>query len=38
MINVLLVEDEELIRQGMRYTTPWEQYGCEVIGEAKRWR
>lgn len=35
MINVLLVEDEELIRQGMRYTTPWEQYGCEVIGEAK---
>ena len=35
MINVLLVEDEELIRQGMRYTTPWEKYGCEVIGEAK---
>lgn len=35
MINVLLVEDEELIRQGMRYTIPWDQYGCEVIGEAK---
>ena len=35
MIKVLLVEDEELIRQGLRYTTPWEQYGCEVIGEAK---
>lgn len=33
-MKVLLVEDEEVIRQGMRLTTPWQDYGCEVIGEA----
>lgn len=35
MIKVLLVEDEELIRRGLKETTPWENYGCQVIGEAK---
>lgn len=33
-MKVLLVEDEEVIRQGLRLTTPWGDYGCEVIGEA----
>lgn len=34
MYKVILVEDEPLIREGLRTTTPWEAYGCEVIGEA----
>ena len=34
MYKVLLVEDEELIRQGLKLTTPWADYGCRVIGEA----
>lgn len=34
MIRILIVEDEELIRNGLRLTTPWTQFGCEVIGEA----
>lgn len=34
MMKVLLVEDEELIRLGLRETTPWEEYGCELVGEA----
>ena len=27
MIRVLLVEDEELIREGLRLTTPWQEIG-----------
>lgn len=34
MIKVLLVEDEELILQGLKLTTPWESMDCRVIGEA----
>lgn len=34
MIRVLLVEDEELIREGLKLTTPWEEWGMEVVGEA----
>ena len=34
MIRVLLVEDEELIREGLRLTTPWQEWGMEVVGEA----
>lgn len=33
-MKVLLVEDEEIIRRGLKLTTPWSKYGCEVIGEA----
>lgn len=34
MIKVILVEDEALIREGLRDTVPWEAFGCQVIGEA----
>ncbi len=34
MIKILIVDDEDYIRQGMRYTIPWEDYGMEIIGEA----
>ena len=34
MIKVVLVEDEELIRQGMKLTMEWEKFDCQVIGEA----
>lgn len=34
MYKVILVEDEPIIREGLRTTTPWADYGCEVIGEA----
>lgn len=34
MIRVLLVEDEELIREGLKLTTPWKEWGMEVVGEA----
>lgn len=34
MYSVLLVEDEEIIRNGIRLSIPWEEYGCHVVGEA----
>lgn len=34
MIGVVIVEDESYIRKGMVVTTPWEELGCKVIGEA----
>lgn len=34
MIKVVIVEDEELIRQGMKLTMEWEKFDCRVIGEA----
>jgi two-component system response regulator YesN len=35
MIGIVIVEDEAYIRKGMVLTTPWEEFGCKVIGEAK---
>lgn len=35
MFKVLLVEDEDVIRKGIRYSIPWEEYGCTVVGEAR---
>ncbi|MCF8020700.1 DNA-binding response regulator [Petrocella atlantisensis] len=35
MIGIVIVEDEAYIRKGMVLTTPWQEFGCEVIGEAK---
>lgn len=34
MYKVILVEDEPIIREGLRTTTPWADYGCQVVGEA----
>lgn len=34
MYNVLIVEDEEIIRRGIASTVPWETYKCTVAGEA----
>ena len=34
MFRVLIVEDEEILRRGIRYAVPWEQHGCAVVGEA----
>lgn len=33
-MRVFWVEDENLIREGLRLTTPWEKWGLEVVGEA----
>lgn len=35
MIKVLVVEDEQLVRKGLVLTTPWNDYGYEVAGEAQ---
>lgn len=34
MLKVFLVEDESLIREGLRDKIPWEQYGYRFVGEA----
>lgn len=34
MYRVLLVEDEEIIRHGIRHSIPWEEFSCCVAGEA----
>ena len=34
MLKVFLVEDESVIREGLRDKIPWEQYGFRFIGEA----
>lgn len=34
MIEIVIIEDETYIRKGMVVTTPWEDLGCKVIGEA----
>lgn len=35
MYRVVLVEDEDIIRKGIRNSVPWEEYNCRVIGEAR---
>ena len=35
MYRVLLVEDEEIIRKGIRYSVPWEECGCG--GRGREW-
>jgi len=34
MYKVLLIDDEPIIRKGLKNTIPWESYGCAVCGEA----
>ncbi len=38
MYKVLLVEDEERIRRGLKASFPWEKNGCVVVGEAANGR
>lgn len=35
MITVVLVEDEEYLRREIALTTPWQELGCTLIGEAE---
>lgn len=34
MLKVVVIEDEIMLRNGLLYTMPWEEWGCEVIGHA----
>lgn len=34
MLKVFLVEDESVIREGLRDNIPWKEYGFEFVGEA----
>ncbi|MDI4644303.1 response regulator [Cohnella hashimotonis] len=34
MIQALIVDDESLVRKGMRLFFPWEKYGVQIAGEA----
>jgi len=35
MLSVIVVEDERVLRKGLVLTTPWEKYGCKIVGEAE---
>lgn len=35
MIRVLIIDDEEIIREGLKKTVDWESMGCVVAGEAE---
>ncbi|TBL75350.1 response regulator [Paenibacillus thalictri] len=35
MYKVIIVEDEWLVREGLKTTIAWEQIGCELAGEAE---
>lgn len=34
MYTILIVDDEWLVREGLKQTIPWEEIGCRLIGEA----
>ena len=34
MVRVLIVDDEYIMRQGLKYMIDWEQEGYEIVGEA----
>jgi two-component system, response regulator YesN len=35
LIKVLIVDDEEIIREGLKRTIDWESMGCIIVGEAE---
>jgi len=35
VVKVVIVEDEKLLRRELSLTTPWEELGCELLGEAE---
>ncbi|MFT3985366.1 MAG: response regulator [Lachnospiraceae bacterium] len=32
MVRVIIVEDEQLIREGLKFTVDWRKYGCRLVG------
>lgn len=34
MYNVVIVDDEEIIANGLKTILPWDQYKCQVVGMA----
>lgn len=34
MLKIFLVEDESIVREGLRDNIPWQQYGYQFVGEA----
>lgn len=34
MLKIFIVEDESVVREGLRDNIPWEQYGYQFVGEA----
>lgn len=35
MVKVLIIDDEEIIREGLKKTVDWESMGCAIAGEAE---
>lgn len=35
MISVMIIDDEEIIREGLKKTIDWESMGCNIVGEAE---
>ena len=35
MLRVLIVDDEYIMRQGLKYIIDWNAYGYEIVGEAQ---
>lgn len=35
MFDVVIVEDEDIIRQGLIYTIDWASMGCRIAGSAR---
>lgn len=35
MVKVMIIDDEEIIREGLKTTVDWEELGCEIAGEAE---
>jgi len=33
-MKILIIDDETIVRMGIRYAIPWEEYGYEIVGEA----
>ena len=38
MLKIFLVEDESIVREGLRDNIPWQQYGYKFVGEVQRRR
>ncbi len=35
MVKVMIIDDEEIIREGLKTTIDWEEMGCEISGESE---